>query len=77
MEVEPTQSTQAQLKDPLTFNMFENHHYEHLLIKSISTELDDFLQGGLHKGTVTQLYGEAGSGKTQVAMMFVLGVRLL
>ena len=43
-------------------------------MRSISTELDSFLEGGLHKGTVTQLYGEAGCGKTQVAMMFLLGV---
>jgi RecA/RadA recombinase len=47
-----------------------------LLVRSVSGELDDFLEGGLHKGVVTQLYGEAGCGKTQLAMMFILGVLL-
>lgn len=45
-----------------------------MLVRSISKELNELFEGGLHKGIVTQLYGEAGCGKTQVAMMFVLEV---
>lgn len=45
-------------------------------VRSSNAELNEFLGGGLHKGMVTQLFGEAGSGKTQVAMLFALGVHL-
>ncbi|XP_059053233.1 DNA repair protein XRCC3-like [Achroia grisella] len=30
--------------------------------------IDTFLNGGLRRGTITELYGESGSGKTQFAM---------
>lgn len=56
------------------FNMFDNEKYENMFIRSISNELDEFLEGGLHKGTVTQVYGESGCGKSQLAMLFAIGV---
>jgi RecA/RadA recombinase len=37
--------------------MFDNEKYENMFIHSISNELDDFLEGGLHKGLVAQVYG--------------------
>lgn len=33
--------------------------------------------GGLHKGTVTQVYGESGTGKSQLAMLWALGVHFI
>ena len=69
--------TQTQTSDTsLFFNMFEQTNYQPPFIRSVSQELDKFMQGGLHKGTITQLYGESGSGKTQIAMLFALGVSL-
>lgn len=56
------------------FNMFDNEKYENMFIRSISNELDEFFEGGLHKGTVTQVYGESGCGKSQLAMLFAIGV---
>lgn len=48
-----------------------------MFIKSISKDLDAFLAGGLHKGTITQVYGESGCGKSQLAMLFAIGVNVL
>ena len=45
-----------------------------MCVRSLSKELDSFLEGGLHKGIITQVYGEAGSGKSQLAMLYTLGV---
>jgi septal ring-binding cell division protein DamX len=45
-----------------------------MFIRSISNELDEFFEGGLHKGMVTQVYGESGCGKSQLAMLFAIGV---
>jgi RecA/RadA recombinase len=56
------------------FNMFDNEKYENMFIRSISNELDEFFEGGLHKGTATQVYGESGCGKSQLAMLFAIGV---
>lgn len=36
----------------------------------MSKSLDNFFNGGLHKGHITELAGEAGSGKTQLALHF-------
>ena len=55
-------------------NLFENERSDSVFIRSSSKELDEFLSGGLHKGMVTQIYGEAGTGKSQIAMFYVLGV---
>ncbi|KAI9007778.1 P-loop containing nucleoside triphosphate hydrolase protein [Hyaloraphidium curvatum] len=38
--------------------------------------LDDVLGGGLLAGTVTELYGEAGTGKTHLALQLCLAVQL-
>lgn len=43
-------------------------------IQSLNHHINAFFGGGLHHGMITQLYGEAGSGKTQLAMLFALGV---
>lgn len=43
-------------------------------IPSANPHFNTFFGGGLHHGTVTQIYGEAGSGKTQLSMLFALGV---
>ncbi len=59
------------------FNMFENEKYENMFIRSISNELDEYFEGGLHKGIVTQVYGESGCGKSQLAMLFAIGVKNL
>lgn len=59
------------------FSMFENEKYENMMIRSISNELDEFFEGGLHKGMVTQVYGESGCGKSQLAMLFAIGVPFL
>ncbi len=56
--------------------MFESLKNDQHFIRSISKELDDFYEGGLHKGIISQIYGEAGSGKTQVAIMYSLGVTI-
>jgi len=54
--------------------MFDTFKEDSLCVRSISKELDNFLEGGLHKGIITQVYGESGCGKSQLAMFFVLGV---
>lgn len=38
-------------------------------ISTGSKALDDLLQGGMESGTITELYGEAKSGKTQLCHM--------
>lgn len=45
-------------------------------IQSLNEHLNKFFGGGLQPGMVTQLYGESGSGKTQTAMLFALGVTI-
>jgi RecA/RadA recombinase len=70
MQPETQTQTQSTHKEGY-FNMFQ--HGE-TLVKSTSKELDQFFEGGLHKGIITQLYGEAGCGKTQLAMLYALGV---
>jgi replication-associated recombination protein RarA len=50
---------------------------KNLLITSPNKYLNLFVGGGFHEGMITQLYGEAGSGKTQTAMLFALGVSIL
>lgn len=47
-----------------------------MFIKSISKDLDLYLEGGLHKGSITQVYGESGCGKSQLAMLFAIGVNI-
>lgn len=46
-----------------------------MFIRSISKDLDLYLEGGLHKGSITQVYGESGCGKSQLAMLFAIGVK--
>jgi RecA/RadA recombinase len=38
--------------------------------------LDELLEGGLHKGLIAQLYGESGTGKTQLCMQMMLGAAM-
>lgn len=35
------------------------------------------MEGGLHKGLITQIYGESGAGKTQLAMLFSISVKII
>ena len=61
-------------------NIYENHLLSSFkpkatLISSPNRHLNAIFGGGLHQGMITQIYGEAGSGKTQAAMLFALGVR--
>lgn len=55
-------------------NMFEgvpaNYHW---LLPTGLSFLDTLLEGGLHKGMIAQLYGESGTGKTQLCMQMMLG----
>jgi DNA repair protein RadA len=47
----------------------EYHRYRHNTIERISTgyiELDNLLRGGVETKSVTQFYGDSGSGKTQI-----------
>lgn len=44
------------------------------MIPTPNPHINQFFGGGLQYGTITQLYGEAGGGKTQTAMLFGLGV---
>lgn len=37
-------------------------------VKTGCVEIDDLLKGGFRKGTLTEIYGESGSGKTLVAI---------
>lgn len=46
------------------------------LISSGLPFLDEFLGGGLHRGLISQLYGESGTGKTQLCMQFMMGAAL-
>ena len=48
-----------------------------MFIQSLNKHLNAFLGGGVHHGMITQVYGEAGGGKTQMAMLFALGVSYL
>lgn len=42
------------------------HHSTKIPIPSLLTNLDEMLDGGFHTGKMYQVYGEAGSGKTQL-----------
>jgi DNA repair protein RadA len=47
----------------------EYHRYRRNTIERISTgciELDNLLRGGIETKSVTQFYGDSGSGKTQI-----------
>ena len=48
-----------------------------MFIQSPNKYLNLFFEGGVHHGMITQIYGEAGSGKTQTAMLFALGVNII
>jgi len=41
-----------------------------------SKELDNLLGGGIETGSITELYGQFGSGKTQIALQVVVNVQL-
>jgi len=57
--------------------MFNNIKNEQYFIRTVSRELNDFLQGGFHKGIITQIYGEAGCGKTNIAILSTIGVKYI
>ncbi len=43
------------------------------IVESVSPELDQMLGGGIHRGTSTLLIGPAGSGKSSVALSYLVG----
>lgn len=47
-----------------------------LQVKFNIKSLDDLLEGGIDVGSVTELFGEAGSGKTQLCMQLALSCQL-
>ncbi len=55
--------------------MFNKSKKDQYFIKTASKELNDFLQGGFHKGVITQIYGEAGCGKSNLAILSTIGVK--
>ena len=46
--------------------------FEKDIVRSVSPELDEMLGGGLHRGTSTLLIGPAGSGKSSVALSYLV-----
>ena len=56
------------------YNVFLNQKQSHFYLKSFNKKLNQFLEGGLHTGIITQIFGESGSGKTQMAMIFSIAV---
>ena len=65
-----TQKTGSQSETDIFFDP----KMKNMFIQSPNKHLNTFLGGGMHQGMITQIYGEAGSGKTQAAMLFALGV---
>lgn len=47
-----------------------------LKLKSGSKCLDDLLDGGIETGTITQIYGESGTGKTSICLLFAYNTAL-
>lgn len=47
--------------------------FEKEVVASVSPELDQMLGGGIHRGTSTLLIGPAGSGKSSVALSYLIG----
>lgn len=45
-------------------------------IKTGSDEVDDLLDGGVETGSITELYGEFGSAKTQMALQLAVNVQI-
>lgn len=45
--------------------------HNHMYLKSNCKPLDDLLGGGIEKGTITEFFGEGGSGKTNICLQFV------
>ncbi len=45
-------------------------------ISTGSAELDKILGGGIETGSITEIYGEFGSGKTQIAIQLSINVQL-
>ena len=50
----------------------EHTRTEHneMYLKSNCKPLDELLGGGIEKGTITEVYGEGGSGKTNMCLLF-------
>jgi len=48
----------------------ERHHKE--IVRSVSDQLDQMLGGGLQRGTSTLLIGPAGSGKSSIALSYLI-----
>jgi circadian clock protein KaiC len=42
------------------------------VVRSVSPELDEMLGGGIHRGTSTLLIGPAGSGKSSIALSYLI-----
>lgn len=45
-------------------------------ITSLSKTIDNFLNGGLNKGIITEFAGQSGSGKTQFALHFAVAAQI-
>ena len=43
-----------------------------IFISTGSSDLDELLGGGIETGSVTEIFGEFRTGKTQVIMIYVL-----
>ncbi len=46
--------------------------FEKSIVQSVSPELDEMLGGGIHRGTSVLLIGPAGSGKSSVALSYLV-----
>ncbi|AFK50655.1 DNA repair and recombination protein RadA [Thermogladius calderae 1633] len=63
----------------LTFKTAKDVKYERLSIKKITTgsrELDNILGGGVETKTITEFFGEYGTGKTQICHQLSVNVQL-
>lgn len=50
--------------------------FKNQFLSSGCTKLDDFLRGGFQKKGITQIFGEAGTGKTQLALQLCLTAQI-
>lgn len=50
--------------------------FQNQFLSSGCMKLDDFLRGGFPKKGITQIFGEAGIGKTQLALQLCLSAQI-
>ncbi|XP_003426545.1 DNA repair protein XRCC3 [Nasonia vitripennis] len=56
--------------------MEEPHIDNEMFLSTGCSKLDSFLRGGLPRKGITQIYGESGTGKTQLALQFCLSAQI-